>query len=471
MIKRILVFGAGVFGLAGLWAERPNVLFIAIDDLNPSIGIYGAMEVATPHMDRLGASGTTFLNAACQFPVCGPSRASLLTGLRPEATGVLDLKTKMRDVHPDILTLPQYFKQSGYTTAAVGKIFDARCVDSRRQGDAISWTIPYNENPNPFGVTAISEGKRVTQSIDAPDEAFIDGRIGRRGVELLGELSAGDSPFFLAVGFKKPHLPFVAPKRFWDQYDPAKILLATFQAETAGNSGFGYWNSNEIRTYEGVPKEGPLDPDFQRHLIHGYYACTSWVDEWVGRLTDELAKQGLAENTIVVLWGDHGWHLGDHGLWGKHTVFESAIRAPLIIVDPRLKSGGATAAPVEFTDVFPTLCELAGLPRPSPLQGVSLRAALTSPEARPRAASIAYRKSKGAAGYSVRTERYRYIEWIDLKTAELVGQDLFDFELDPEGKRNWVDDPGHFDAVAMMQGHLHADTAGWHLLQRHLARD
>ena len=461
----------GWIALSGVMAERPNVLFIAIDDLNPSIGVYGASEVATPHMDRLGASGKTFLNAACQFPVCGPSRASLLTGMRAEATGVLDLKTKMRDVHPDILTLPQYFRQNGYTTAAVGKIFDARCVDSRKQGDAVSWAIPYNENPKPIGATAISEGKRVTQSIDAPDEAFVDGRIGRRGLELLGELGAKNEPFFLAVGFKKPHLPFVAPKRFWDQYDPAEISLAAFQQETAGNSGYGYWNSNEIRSYEGVPKEGSFDPEFQRHLIHGYYACTSWIDTLVGRLTDELAKQGLADNTIVVLWGDHGWHLGDHGLWGKHTVFESAIRAPLIIMDSRKQSAGSTTAPVEFTDIFPTLCELAGLPQPDQLQVVSLVSALESADARPRAASIAYRKSKGAAGYSVRTERYRYIEWINLKTAELVGQDLFDFERDPEGKQNWIDDPNHQEAVATMRAHLHADTEGWHLLQRHLASD
>ena len=471
MRTQIFVLWMSCLVLTGWGAERPNVLFIAIDDLKPTLGVYGETEVATPHMDRLGERGTTFLNAACQFPVCGPSRASLLTGLRPEATGVLDLKTRMRDVHPDILTLPQYFKQQGYTTAAVGKIFDPRCVDGREFGDRISWTFPYNENPKPIGVTAISEGKRVTQSIDAPDEAFVDGRIGRRGVELLGELAAKDEPFFLAVGFKKPHLPFVAPKRFWDKYDPAEISLEPFQTETAGNSGYGYWNSNEIRSYEGVPKEGPFDPEFQRHLIHGYFACTSWVDELVGRLTRELDEQCLADTTIIVLWGDHGWHLGDHGLWGKHTVFESAIRAPLIVMDPRLKSAGPTPAPAEFTDIFPTLCELAGLPRPDQLQGVSLVPALSSVEARPRGASIAYRKSKGAAGYSVRTERYRYIEWIDLKTAKLVGQDLFDFEREPEGKHNWANDSAYESVVAEMRAHLHADTAGWHLLQRYLAEN
>jgi iduronate 2-sulfatase len=372
MKNRVFAFLVSWIVLPGLMGDRPNILFIAIDDLKPTLGVYGVEEVVTPHMDRLGARGTTFLNAACQFPVCGPSRASLLTGLRPEATGVLDLKTKMRDVHPDILTLPQYFKQQGYTTAAVGKLFDPRCVDGREFGDAVSWSIPYNDNPKPIGTKAISEGKVVTQSIDAPDEAFVDGRIARRGVELMGELAADDSPFFLAVGFKKPHLPFVAPQRYWDQYDPERFSVASWQIETEGNSGYGYWNSNEIRTDEGGPKSGPFEPDFQRHLIHGYFACTSWIDELVGRLTQELTDRGLAENTIIVLWGDHGWHLGDHGLGGGHTAFEEAIRAPLIVVDPRMKSAGATVAPVEFTDIFPTLCELAGLPCPEqPARGES----------------------------------------------------------------------------------------------------
>ncbi len=467
-LLRSLFFG-GLGGAVSAIAAPLNVLFIGVDDLRPELGVYGVPGVQTPRIDELGGRGTVFLNAACQFPVCGASRASLLTGLRPESTGVLDLKTKMRDVHPDILTLPQYFKQHGYTTAGVGKLFDPRCVDGRAAGDAPSWTIPFNDNPTAQSATAIKEGKLALQAIDAPDEAFIDGRIARRGVELLREFAAAEVPFFLAVGFKKPHLPFVAPSRHWNRYDPATLPLATFQRETAGNSGFGYWNSNEIRSYEGVPEDGPFPPELQRQLIHGYLACTSWVDELVGRLMDELDSLGLRENTLIVLWGDHGWHLGDHGLWGKHTVFESAIRAPLIIVDPRQAAAVRTEAPVEFTDIFPTLCELAELPRPAALQGVSLVSALGDATARPRAASVAYYKSKGAVGYSVRTTQYRYIEWIDTQSAERVGQDLFDFARDPLGKENWAGEPDHADAVEAMAGLLHADPAGWLLLQRHLA--
>ena len=468
LVRRSLLVIAGLMA-AQVGAVRPNILFIAVDDLKPELGIYDVPVVQTPHIDRLGSRGTVFLNAACQFPVCGPSRASLLTGLRPEATGVLDLKTKMRDVHPDILTLPQYFKQQGYTTAGVGKIFDPRCVDGRKTGDAVSWSVPYDENPSAIGVTAINEGKVVTQAIDAPDEAFVDGRIARRSLEFMREFSGAEKPFFLAVGFKKPHLPFVAPQRYWDRYDPAAISLAAFQEEAAGNSGFGYWNSNEIRGYGGVPEEGAFEPELQRHLIHGYLACTSWIDDLVGRLTTELDALGLRENTIIVLWGDHGWHLGDHGLWGKHTVFESAIRAPLIIVDPRQAVTVKTEAPVEFTDIFPTLCELADLPRPAALQGVSLVPALSDATARPRPVSIGYHRSKGAVGYSVRSPGYRYVEWIDPKSAQVVGRDLFDFGADPLGKRNWADDPEHAPVVAQMSAWLHADSDGWLLLQRHLA--
>lgn len=456
--------------------SQPNVLFIAYDDLKPLLGAYGCVQVKSPNIDRLAARGTVFLNAACQFPVCGPSRASIMTGLRPEATGVLDLKTKMRTVHPDIITLPQHFKRHGYATAGIGKIFDPRCVDSRQQGDAPSWTIPYAEHPK-FGIAEVEEGKgdeeggkAAVGSFDAPDEAFPDGNIARHALAQLRELSAAKKPFFLAVGFKKPHLPFVAPKRYWDLYDRSKIDLASFQEKAKGNSGYGYWNSNEMRSYGNNPKQGRFPDELQRELIHGYLACVSWVDDLTGRLVDELDKLGLRENTIIVLWGDHGFHLGDHGLWGKHTPFEEAVRSPLLIIDPR--AGGRAqrvVSPVDFIDVFPTLCDLAALPKPAQLQGVSLARNMTDASFAARRFSTAIYKSKGALGYSVRTGRYRYIEWIDQKSAQLVGRDLFDFKTDPEGRSNHADDPAAASVVKELSTALHADTAGWTLLQRHLA--
>lgn len=467
MKKSLLLLLSGVACL--LNAERPNVLFIAIDDMKPLLNVFGYEYVQSPNIDKLADQGTAFLNAACQFPVCGASRASILTGLRPETTGVMDLKTKMRDVNPDVLTIPQHFKNNGYLTAGVGKIFDPRCVDGRQTGDAVSWTFPYMENPK-SSVPEMPKSRQVALAYDLPDEAFPDGRILKGGLDRMREMSAMDQPFFLAVGFKKPHLPFIAPQRFWDLYDPGQIELAPFQKHAVGNSGYGYTTSGETRGYEGVPGEGDIPEETQRFMIHGYLACVSWVDHLVGELLEELDALGEKENTVIILWGDHGFHLGDHGQWGKHTPFEEAIRTPLILVDPRKGKGGIlTQAPAEFTDVFPTLCELAGLEVPKQLQGVSLVECLDSAEVFPRPASTAIYKSRDALGYTVRTPRFRYIEWINKKTAKVVGQDLFDFKNDPLGKRNHATNPEYADVVDEMAGYLHADANGWKLLEQSIA--
>lgn len=450
------------------FAERPNVLFIAVDDMKPLLNVYGYEHVQSPSIDKLAGQGTAFLNAACQFPVCGASRASIMTGLRPETTGVMDLKTKMRDVTPDILTIPQHFKNNGYVTAGVGKIFDPRCVDGRQTGDAPSWTFPYMENPK-SDVPEMPKDKYVAHAHDLPDEAFPDGRILKGGLDRMRQMSAMEEPFFLAVGFKKPHLPFIAPQRFWDIYNPAEIELAPFQQHAVGNSGYGYTTSGETRGYDGVPDDGDIPEETQRLMIHGYLACVSWVDYLVGQLLGELESLGEIDNTVIILWGDHGFHLGDHGQWGKHTPFEEAIRTPLILVDPRRGPGGIlTQAPAEFTDVFPTLCELAGLDTPSQLQGVSLAGCLDSAATFPRPASTAIYKSKGALGYTVRTPRYRYIEWVSNKSAEVVGRDLFDFKKDPLGKFNHASNPEYTDVLNQMAAYLHADSNGWRLLERSL---
>ncbi|NDV63202.1 sulfatase [Puniceicoccales bacterium CK1056] len=466
-MKNRILSVAGLLVAGALFANRPNVLFIAVDDLKPMLGTYGYEQVKSPRIDKLSEQGVVFLNAACQFPVCGPSRASIMTGLRPETTGVLNLKTKMRDVNPDVLTLPQHFKNNGYVTAGVGKIFDPRCVDSRNQGDEISWTFPYDENPSST-VPSMPKSREVVQAYDLPDEAFPDGRIFRGAVEKLRKMAEQEEPFFLAVGFKKPHLPFVAPQRFFDLYDPETIQLASFQERAQDNSGYGYWDSKETRGYDGVPDKGDIPDTVQRQMIHGYLACISWIDTLVGQLLEELEATGKAQNTIVVLWGDHGFHLGDHGLWGKHTPFEEAVRAPLIIVDPRVGKPVKTVSPVEFTDVFPTLCDLAGLELPERLQGVSLVACLEDESAKPREVSTSIYKSRGAFGYSVRNERYRYIEWISNKGANLVGRDLFDFEADPLGKVNFAKHKDYQDVVKELSDALHAESHGWKLLQRSL---
>ena len=473
-------------------AEKPmNVLFIAVDDLKPMLGCYGDEQVLSPNIDRLASRGTVFLNAQCQQAVCAPSRASLLTGLRPDTTKVWDLKTRFRAAVPDVVTLPQYFKQQGYESVGTGKIYDPRSADGRNKMDVVSWSRPYihPENPadetygyrDPAFIKIIEEakskikgkkrlgyenflkvvGKRPTDNADVPDEAYYDGAMAVEGVELINELSQGDKPFFLAIGFKKPHLPFNAPKKYWDLYDRKQFDLAAFGDMPEGAPEFHYQPGWELRNYA-VPKKGTLPEDLQRELIHGYHACVSYIDAQVGLLLEGLDKAGVTDNTVIVLWGDHGWHLGDHGIWCKHTNYEQAARSPLIFVSPKAgQKNGKSTSPVEFVDIYPTLCDLAGLPTPNGLQGVSLRPVMEDPsvEVKPVAVSQYPRHVKGGQvmGYSYRDQRYRYIEWMDMDyragdiSGPIVARELYDYETDPLEKRNLFDDPAYATTVARME--------------------
>lgn len=488
-------------------ADRPNVLFIAVDDLKPLLGCYDVPRVVSPHIDALAARGTVFLNAQCQQAVCGPSRASLLTGLRPDTTRVWDLKTQLRDTLPDVVTLPQHFKNNGYESVGIGKIFDPRSVDGRNTMDRVSWSRPYvrASSPshdtlgyrNPETVARIEVGlahtraegidgwretqaaighKPPTDSADVPDDAYDDGAVAAAGVRLIEELAAGDAPFFLAVGFKKPHLPFCAPRRYWDLYDTDAFELASPARLPDGAPVFHFQDSMELRGgYTGIPA-GPLPAALQRELIHGYHACVSYVDAQVGRLIDGLAAAGVAENTVVVLWGDHGWHLGDHGMWCKHTNYEQATRVPLIIVAPRQqRAGGRMTAPVEFIDVFPTLCELTHLQPPPDLEGQSLAAALDDPTATIKPVAVSqYPRQRPAGelmGYAFRTGRYRFIQWFPFDRASPnasggrnpVATELYDYETDPAESRNLADDTGYRTTVAEMN---RLAAAYWQTRQR-----
>jgi arylsulfatase A-like enzyme len=421
---------------------RPNVLFIAVDDLKPLAGAYGVPTVRTPNLDRLAESSVVFTRAYTQYPVCGPSRASLLTGLRPELSGVLDLKTRMRDVHPDILTLPQYFRNEGYQTAAVGKIFDPRNVDSRDEDDPASWTIPYRQSfPDADRKLDVNYAVR---SIEAPAGRFIDGAINARGIKLLKEMAADSRPFFLAVGYKKPHLPFAAPRRYFDLYDRELFALEEWQQAPQGSdASFILMGNNELRNYvsgseydgsAGEYAEKGITPEQQRELLHGYHAAVSFIDALLGELLEALAATGKEDNTIVVLWGDHGFHLGDHGMWGKHTTMEQANRVPLLIRVPGMASGHS-ASLVELMDLFPTLVELAGLPSLQHLQGDSLLPFLRDPSVETKDVAISQYKRKGAYGYSLRTDRYRYTEWV-MPDGEVAYRDLYDLQADPMETRN-----------------------------------
>ena len=462
--------------------RKPNIIFIAIDDLKPTIGAFGDEFAETPVLDKLAKNATIFTNNHTQQAVCGPSRASLLTGKRPDYTKVRDLKTKMRDINPNILTIPEYFKENGYITAGVGKIYDPRCVDEFR--DEPSWSLPFIKEedlnyPQDYGQPALGyyQNKEIKKHIttlrkeaedkgvsninkyvrdrykppfeisNVPDEAYTDGAIRVSALSLLDEVSKdSNKPFFLAVGFKRPHLPFVAPKKYWDLYDKDAIQLAAFQKKSENGTDLAYHNSGEMRSYFSPEVEYKLneenllemDKDLQKKLIHGYYACVSFVDAQVGKIIEKLKQKDLDKNTIIVVWGDHGWHLGDHSLWNKHSNFEQATRSPLMIYVPNGNKSVKVSSPTEFVDLFPTLCELSGLSIPENLDGKSLLPLINQSNNVVKKYAVSQWHKGKVTGYSFRTETYRYTVWIDKKKStefitsnDIVAQELYDYSKDP----------------------------------------
>ena len=440
---------------------RPNVVLICVDDLKPLLGCYGDRFAKTPHLDRLAARSVRFERAYCNQAVCSPSRNALLCGLRPQTLGIYDLATNFRKSRPDAVTLPQRFKAAGYRTEALGKIFH---VGHGNTEDAASWSVPHWKANVVSYARAESKAKdgltreealfanqtaqnlpkgAAWEAADVPDETYPDGALAAEAVRRL-EAAAGkpEEPFFLAVGFLKPHLPFVAPQRYWDLFDRSAVPLATFRAPPAGAPEYAPQFGGELRNYRNIPDKGALDEDLQRTLVHGYYAATSYMDAQLGRVLDAVDRLGLAENTILVLWGDHGWHLGDHGMWCKHTNYEQATRIPLMIAAPGLPSGKANSALMETVDIYPTLCELAGLTPPEGLDGRSAAAVLRDPAAvhRDRAIHVYPRSSREKGplmGRAIRTERYRLVEWKKPGTpASTADLELYDYATDPLETKN-----------------------------------
>ncbi len=463
---------------------RPNVLFIAVDDLKPLLGCYGASWIQSPNIDRLAAKGTLFKANYCQVAFCAPTRFSLLTGFRPDTTGVYLNPDHAQDILrarlPDVVTLPQHFKKHGYVTHPLHKVFDGRTVDQGH--DTASWTVPYGpwemaqgEKPAPGGyqdpgtktriATALKLGTPAagpaTEACDIPDDAYHDGGVAKTAAKRIREFAGRRQPFFLAVGFVKPHLPFIAPKKYWDFYDRASLPVAPFQdlpKHSPHNSAF-YGNSGELRAYSDFSKAGPISESQQRELIHGYAACISYIDAQVGLLMRTLEETNVAGNTIICLWGDHGWHLGEHGHWGKLTNYEDAARAPLIISAPGFEGGIRTAALTEFLDVYPTLCELCGLQPPQHVEGKSLVPLMRGGDVSLHKAALTQmlRRAGGTAtmGWSLRTRRYRYTEWrsADLSGAqpvfgdEVQARELYDYETDPLETNNLLGSPGHDSVI------------------------
>ena len=433
-------------------AAKPNILFIAVDDLRPELGCYGVLVIQSPNLDRLARRARVFDRAYCQQAVCSPSRTSLLTGTRPDTTKVWDLTTPFRKAQPDLVTLPQLLKNNGYFTEAMGKIYH------HGLDDPTSWSVPTQYPKAPHGAGPRSEdpdGSKVALSktgrgpvvevVNGPDNSLHDGELADMAVKALQELKRKpQQPFFLAVGFIKPHLPFNAPKKYFDLYATAKIPTAPNPYFPIGAPIYAIGSGAELSSYSGVPAVRPLPEDFARKLKLGYYACVSYVDAQVGRVLDELEQQGLSTNTIVVLWGDHGWKLGEHQSWAKHTNVENDTRAPLMIYVPGLANAGQhTEALVEFVDVYPTLAELAGLPLPKTLEGTSFKPLLDDPKKTWKTAAFSQypRKvgTKNLMGYTMRTDRYRLTRWVDRKDHSLVDAvELYDHQTDPQENTNIV---------------------------------
>jgi arylsulfatase A-like enzyme len=425
-------------------APRPNVLFIAVDDLRPELGCYGNKLIQTPNMDRLAAEGVRFERCYAQVPVCGASRGSLLTSLPPTRTRFRGALVEVDKEAPGIVTLPQYFKHHGYTTVGIGRIFHL-VADSPQSWSEPAWrpnSLPADDWRNYLHPDNLALAKQnnlngpAFERADVPDHAYYDGQFTERAIARLKTLKAEGNPFFLALGFLKPHLPFNAPAKYWDLYPANTISLAAnpYRSRGAPDATFHQWG--ELRSYLGIPKQGPLDEETARNLVHGYYAATSYTDALVGKVLAELDRLGLRQNTIVVLWGDNGFLLGEHGLWTKHCNFEAALRVPLLISAPGIPAGKVSGSLVQLMDLYPTLCDLCRLPQPTGLAGTSLAQVLRQPTTRPHDAVF----SRWQDSDSVRTARFRYTEWTD-NAGRVVTRMLYDHQADPGENENVAERP------------------------------
>ena len=455
----------------------PNILFIAVDDLRPELSCYGASHIHSPNIDQLASEGMLFERTYCQQAVCSPSRISLMTGLRPDSTYIYDIQTHHRSTLPAVVTLPQHFIRHGYHAADFGKIYHGHMG---RFNDVLSWSEPWYYPPQHFtenlrgylseeNLAILRKRKRpgkpnfsanATEGEDVADEDYPDGQTVKKVLTEMPRFKAMSdegTPFFLAIGFEKPHLPFLAPKKYWDLYDRDSVMLPGFSQLPHNAPEMAGTDWGELRAYYDIPSTGNLSEAKARELVHGYYACVSYVDALIGKLVAGLKQNDLYDNTIIVLWGDHGWKLGDYGDWCKLTNFELDTRVPLLVRVPgNHNQGQSTRALVEFVDIYPSLCELSGIPLPNHLQGDSFVSLLANPDQAgkeavfsqfPRGATDATRElaweDKEYMGYSMRTDRYRYTEWLRWKNRELVARELYDHQRDPQETANVIDNPAY----------------------------
>ncbi len=447
MLRRLyfLCISALCLSIHAADGTKSNVLLICIDDLKPNIGAFGDPIAKTPNIDRLAARGVLFEKAYCNQAVCSPSRNALLTSLRPSTLGIYDLETNFRLTAPNAVTLGEYFKKNGYNTQSLGKIFH---VGHGNADDSQSWSVEsFRPKATQYALASNNADPRVTkkgprgtatESADVSDETYADGLIAKEAIERLkAAAKQPDQPFLIAVGFMKPHLPFISPKKYWDLYDPQQFKLPTTSEAPKGAPEYAPTKWGEIRAYSDIPQQGPIDAKQTRHLIHGYYAATSYTDAQIGRVLSALEELKLSEKTIVVLWGDHGWHLGDHGMWCKHTNYEQAARIPVIVAAPGAAKGQKSRSLIESVDIYPTLAELAGLPQPKHVEGHSFAKTVKDPSVSVDDHVLHVYPRDNRVGRAIRTPRYRMVEWkVPGEAAETADIELYDYDADPEETKN-----------------------------------
>ncbi len=471
-----------------------NVLFILVDDLCPVLGCYGHPIVQTPHMDALAKEGVVFTRNYCQVALCSPSRTALLSGLRPDTSRVWWIGPHFREHVPDALALPQHFKNHGYHTQAFGKVYHDAKLD-----DPLSWSEPlYVPKTPPYGPEEMpkffQEQQRLAEmektgittdpqtglplflimpgpsweAPDVPDEYFWDGIVAREALSAIERHK--DGPFFITAGFVKPHLPYVAPRRYFDLYAPESIVLPEYCDVPVGapEVAINPQALNEWARYRDFRRLGPVHGELARELIRAYYAATSYVDAQTGRLLRGLDALGLSENTVIVLWGDNGYKLGEYGYFGKETNFELDTHVPLIIRAPHAPAAGqACHALTESMDVYPTLCELCGLDIPGAVEASSLAPMLRDVDVRGKDAAFSQYFRDGLMGYSIRTEQYRYTEWVPFEPSASApapdwehpkARELYDHTVDPHETRNRAGEAQYVDTIIPLHKRL---KQGW----------
>ncbi|PHN95607.1 iduronate-2-sulfatase [Maribacter sp. 6B07] len=508
--------------------EKPNILFIAIDDLRPELGAYGSEVAITPNMDALAAEGLLFNNAYCQEAICSPSRASVMTGARPETIKVIENFSYFRDLNPDIVTLPQHLQTAGYETVYTGKIFHPGYTDEELSWSRKAYSGPkVEEMPDRVRGYVLAENQEIFRKnraeviakygenaprnglgkgpayefADAPDNSYEDGHNTELAIETMKEMAQNDKPFFLGLGFLKPHLEWIAPKKYWDMYEDVDLQLTDQHEGPVNGAAMGLHASFELRARADIPNYGDIKEEQAKNLKRAYLATVSYVDAQIGKMLKALEEEGLRDNTIIMLWSDHGWHLGDMGIWGKATNYEIATRVPLIVSTPNMPDavrGSKTNALVELVDMYPTLCELAGESIPESVEGQSFKPLLMNPNMEWKTAAFtqfpspALREwaanplSKGMRetsfgpllkevedrikkqqgdkwnrdlfenrlmGYSMRTSQYRFTVWKDYTDtkAKPIFFELYNHQSDPKETVNIANDNPNLVAQLLVQ--------------------